>query len=218
MSATVIESFVVQRAFWPPDREIPLVKPKRRSIAALFTHRASVTEKILHSIRGGVASFYCTYPDCPRDMRMPFDSAANLANHRFAAHGIRSTNEQSIQRQQRRDKKRALEKGLAPEYIDQKLIRSEVTTLLPINLQPNTKLGQIDAGDREYVRRRLCQTALALFKELHREPAELVIAFAQIAASGLKPMGLSAKKINATGALAPAPRSTKRAVARGSSR
>jgi hypothetical protein len=223
MSAALLDTpaVVVQRAFWPPDLEIDVTqRPRRRTsvVALMMRMQVAVSGRVDLSRPFTIPKYYCTYPDCPRGVEHPFDEAAQLANHRFAAHGIRSTNEESIKRQQRRDRKRALEKGVAPEYIDATHIRSEVKALLPINLQPGTKLGAIDAGDREYVRRRICQAVLSLARELHREPAELTIAIAQVAASGLKPTGLSAKKINAAGALAPAPRSTKRAVARGGQR
>lgn len=132
------------------------------------------------------ARFPCTYPGCARGYAHPMESAKQLANHRFAAHGIRSTNEESIARQQRRDKHRAEDLGAAPEYIDRERIREQVSISLP---SPRiARDGELNPGEREYIRRRLSHLiSQALPAEIRRNPAEICVAIAEICAAGLTP-------------------------------
>jgi hypothetical protein len=116
------------------------------------------------------------------------ESATQLANHRFAAHGIRSTNEQSIARQQRRDRHRAQRLGAAPEYIDPIRIRQLVGAAFPAPAGASVRDGPLDLGEREYVRRRLAHlVGTALLAEVRRRPGEICLAVAELAASALAP-------------------------------
>lgn len=189
---------VWQMAFWPPDREFVLDVPRRawapKLVARLTFLELTLIEReretLVTQAPAEIEGIYpCTYPGCSRGPMQPFETAGRLANHRFAAHGIRSTNEDSIRRQERRDKARSRELGSAPEYIDRNRIRDAVATRFPIKLPPAVRSGGLDIGEREYVRRRLCQmVSSALVREISREPAEICIAIAELAASGLEPV------------------------------
>jgi hypothetical protein len=133
-------------------------------------------------------SYPCTYPGYARGPEFPMGSATRLANHRFATHGIRSTNEESIKRQQRRDKHRAEERGAAPEYIDRERIREQVGKAFPGPTSLQVFAGSLNPGEREYVRRRIAHlVAEALPREIRRAPAEICLAIAEIAAAALTP-------------------------------
>jgi hypothetical protein len=185
---------VLQLAFWPPDKAIFAVA--KRAWAPRLNERIAVLElAVLQIDRNAGASpaayessiYPCTYPGCARGAAHPMESATQLANHRFAAHGIRSTNEQSIKRQERRDKHRAQELGAAPEYIDRTRIRSQIGALYPVTTQ-GVKSGALNPGEREYVRKRLANfIAIVMPREVRRAPAEICIAIAEIAASALTP-------------------------------
>lgn len=141
-------------------------------------------KEAVHLIDG----YPCTYPGCARGPHHPMESATQLANHRFAAHGIRSTNEESIARQVRRDRQRFKELGAAPEYIDPVHIRQTVGQKFPAPAGVCISDGPLTPGDREHLRKRLSHfigTALAC--ELRRAPAEICLAVAEIAASALAP-------------------------------
>ncbi len=116
------------------------------------------------------------------------ESSPQLANHRYSAHGIRSTNEESIARQQRRDKHRAERLGAAPEYINPAQIREVVSTRYPAQIT-DLQHGALEPGERDYVRRRLAHfIAQSMPREIRRTPAEICLAVAEIAASGLEPI------------------------------
>jgi hypothetical protein len=194
MSATLAAApnSLFQTAFWPPDRELSFARLARRRSVSEGVQPASVAsgERSTATSRK-LENFPCSWPECARGAASPFPSAAQLANHRFAAHGIRSTNEDSIRRQERRDKKRALSKETVPEYIDASKIRADVQKRFTLNLPRSTRNGALDAGDREHVRRRLCYLiTVELQRELKRAPAELCVAIAELAAMGLAPSGL----------------------------
>lgn len=184
---------VLQLALWPPHREIVL--NSRRSYAPRLVARLQILELTILTLErqtgGDDASFGnypCTYPGCARGVRHPMESAKQLANHRFSAHGIRSTNEESIKRQERRDKHRAEERGAAPEYIDRMRIREEVGRAFPVSSSLGLCDGSLNPGEREYVRRRLAHlVAEALPREIRRSPAEICLAVAEIAAAALTP-------------------------------
>lgn len=188
---------VWQLGFWPPDRDVRAVarKPRARIVIVAPEH---VTDH----------AYACTYPGCARGPENPFEEEKSLASHRFAAHGIRSTNAESVARQQRRDKIRARKRGAPPpEYIDPETIRVQIAALFPINLGPNTRAGELDLGDREHVRRRLCYLITQeLKREIRRSPAEICVTIAQLAAGALAPLGISAKQINPDDALLAGPR------------
>jgi hypothetical protein len=181
-----------QLAFWPPDREI--VVYSKRPWAPRIVARLQILELTVLTLERLTAEieapsdYPCTYPGCARGPAHPMESATQLANHRFAAHGIRSTNEESIKRQQRRDKHRAEERGIAPEYIDRAHIRSLVGTALPAPAGATITDGALNPGEREHVRRRLVHfIGTALPREVHRSPAEICLAVAEIAAAALVP-------------------------------
>src|SRR5579884_2687110 len=134
MSAALVDAFAAshderviwQLALWPPDRAVPFTRlPRSRSMRVLL--HPVIVQAPAQILEAATGTYPCTWPGCARGPHDPFPSAARLANHRFAAHGIRSSNEESIARQARRDRKRALAKGTpAPEYIDVTLIRTAV--------------------------------------------------------------------------------------------
>jgi hypothetical protein len=176
-----------QLAFWPPNREI--VVSERRAVSGVAARLQILELHVLTLQRStieGPESYPCTYPGCARGNNHPFGTSGHLGNHRLAAHGIRSTNEESIRRQERRDRNRAKELGPAPEYIDRAHIREVVSHALPALRE--ARQGELDAGDREHVRRRLSHfVGKELPRELRRAPAEICLAVAEIAASGLTP-------------------------------
>lgn len=142
----------------------------------------------MHRGESGTAFFPCTWPGCHRGPANPFSGAGRLANHRFAAHGIRSSNEESIARQARRDRKRAQVKGTPPpEYIDVEVIEAAVKQFLPINMPPQIREGNLDLGEREQLRRRLCHFLVRWMYEFRRTPADIAVAIVQMGACGFAP-------------------------------
>lgn len=211
------EKFIWQLALWPPDRAVPFARTARVRHLQVVVHPVMVQSASQPVAAPG--TFPCTWPGCSRGPLEPFPTAAQLANHRFAAHGIRSSNEESIARQTRRDRKRALERGTPPpEYIDVVMIRASVQQFLPIKLPPEIREGALDAGEREQIRRRLCYHVQQWMHEYRRAPADITVAIAQIAASGLTPTGLAARVLNPEEALSNAPRARLQAIARGRKR
>ncbi len=207
IAADDVRAPVWQIGLWPPDRNLlERTNPRvRRSIVFRVLGAQEISPVVVEPAVGPANDavftdgvFACTWPGCSRGKAQPFPSARQLANHRFAAHGIRSTNEESMARQARRDKKRALvAQAKPPEYIDEAKIREQVELRFPINLPPDVRRGALDPGDREHIRRRLCfMISSTLTKELKREPALICVAIAEIAAAGLAPVGLNARKID----------------------
>lgn len=192
------EHYIWQLALWPPDKAVPFVRlPRTRHLRIVQTVLAPVVALPIPPARTSgvelqVGAFACTWPGCDRGPQQPFLTTARLANHRFAAHGIRSSNEESIARQRRRDKKRAAATGAPPpEYIDPVAIRGAVHHFLPMNLPAPTRSGALDPGDYELLRRRLCYFVThEWMRELRRAPGEIVVALAHLAARGLVPARL----------------------------
>lgn len=222
-AATSDDSLIWQLAFWPPDIPITLVEDRHqyrhrhlRLVVSQALAVAHVAPIVLVEPAVAPGTFPCTWPGCSRGYANPFESGTRLANHRFAAHGLRSSNEESIARQARRDRQRAIIKGTpAPEYIDIDVIQSGVKEFLPINLPSDVRDGALDAGEREHLRRRLCFHILQWMREFRRSPAHLAVSVAQIAAAGLKPTGLAARVLDPEKALENGPRARLQAVARG---
>lgn len=217
------DSLIWQLALWPPDLPVALEQGSRRRHLQLVVAETLVLQHVapLVIIESPPApgTFPCTWPGCSRGPSNPFESGARLANHRFAAHGLRSSNEESIARQARRDRKRALTKGSPPpEYIDVDAIELGVKQYLPINLPREVREGALDAGEREQLRRRLCHFVLQWMREYRRTPAQLAVSIAQIAASGLQPTGLAARVLEPDKAFENAPRALLQAVGRGRKR
>jgi hypothetical protein len=191
----------VQLAFWLPHREINLSAEARRR--ARITQQIEAAQRfiaamVLAAANGekfspdGDAAYPCTWPGCHRGRDNPFTDTKALASHRFTAHHIRSANEDSIRRQERRDRQRASGKE-SSEYIDPPQIRVAIQTLLPIRLTATVRDGPLDPGEREQLRRRLCWLFTTMPKELGRTPAEIAIAAAQLIADGLRPPSLTSK-------------------------
>jgi hypothetical protein len=135
-----------QLAFWQPDREIIITS--KRQVAPRIRARIAILELAVITMdrKAAVhaAGYPCTYPECHSPL---WPTAAQLANHRFAAHGIRSTNEESIARQQRRDRQRFQQLGTAPEYIDRARIRKTVGAKFPAPAGVAISDGPLNPGD-----------------------------------------------------------------------
>lgn len=214
------ESFVWQLALWPPDIPVPFERIARRRHLELVVNNTLVVQQAAPVVIVEQApvpgTFPCTWPGCARGVANPFETGGRLANHRFAAHGLRSSNEESIARQARRDRQRAQAKGTPPpEYIDVEAIEAAVKQFLPINMPREVRDGSLDAGEREQLRRRLCYFVQQWMLEYRRTPAQLTVSIAQIAASGLQPTGLAARIIEPEKAFENAPRARLQAVGRG---
>lgn len=182
---------VVQLAFWLPHREIDVTVAARRrarleTAAQMLVATIAALTLSIDAAVDAHAQYPCTWPGCHRGRENPFDDTKALASHRFTAHHIRSANEDSIRRQERRDRQRARGKESA-EYIDPPQIRSAVAALLPIKLAPTVRDGPLDPGERETLRRRLCWLFSTMPREIGRTPAEIAIAAAQLIADGLRP-------------------------------
>ncbi|HEX3456840.1 MAG TPA: hypothetical protein VHR97_02705 [Candidatus Baltobacteraceae bacterium] len=180
-----------QLAFWPPDREV-IVTSKRQFAPKIMARIATLELAVIimdcKAATLPADGYPCTYPGCARGPHHPFEASGQLGNHRLAAHGIRSTNEESIRRQERRDKQRARRLGAAPEYIDPVLIREAVGAAVPPPAGLRVVPGPLTPGDREHVRKRLAHfVGIALPGEVRRSPAEICLAVAEIAASALAP-------------------------------
>ena len=122
----------------------------------------------------------CTSPGCLSE----FETAFGLAKHRSGVHGIRSERLTSQQRHERRDRASALEET------------AWLRKCFPGQTQ-DFRIGALDPGEREYVRRRLVWViCLDLAAALRRDPAEICVIIADLFVDSLRGTGLAELSLN----------------------
>ena len=168
-----------------PEAQAETVKGGRLSVqtaAKLLRHRKAVERervvphfKITAILSG---TYPCTIPACKRGVDAPFDNAGALGNHRFTAHGIRSTNHESIARQARRDRDRE----------ERKLEANPKPVVVSIKPNPNgPKVGPLDRGEREQLRKKAVVCIGLWAREFARTPSDVASALFEMCLSGLQP-------------------------------
>lgn len=193
MDAEVIPvSVAAELTALEPDAQAAVVKDGRLSVqvaAKALRHLKAVERgKVVprfHLTALAQGTYPCTMPDCTRGPEHPFSDAGTLGNHRFTAHGIRSTNHESVARQARRDRVR-VERAVADNPKPPTVLR----TATGINA------GPLDPGEREHLRRKVLVNIGVWSKEFRRAPKEVAAALFALCLDGLRPPTSNGRRID----------------------
>ena len=129
-------------------------------------------------------TYPCTLPNCKRGPDHPFDNAGSLGNHRFAQHGIKSTNIESLERQARRDRNKAVAAA-----------EKSGATKPTLSTRPDAsgrRPGPLDRGDVEALRRGFVHFMTTWANQYRRYPKDVQAVIADLVADGAdlsKPIG-----------------------------
>ncbi len=120
-------------------------------------------------------SYPCTFPGCKRGPEDPYLNFVHLASHRTTAHGIRSTNVESLARQARRDRLRG----------EQEAAKAQAAG----NGAP-LRNDALDRGEREMLRKRIDLVCQTYAREIRKPIAEVYRALLELAGEDMsRPIG-----------------------------